>query len=85
MITSVSVAPKSSVYPRILVFIEGESGTYRVVETEYGVHGAGHFVVEKREEQPDALGDYDWEPATGEGYGLLGPMAREYYNSVHTF
>lgn len=80
MITSISVAPKSTVYPRILVFIENEGGTYRVVETD---RGAGHFVVEKREEQPDALGDFDWEPVTDAGFVLVGPMAREYYNSVH--
>ena len=83
MRTTVHVYPKTTHYPRLLVRIENESGTYRVVETKQGLRGEGHFIIERQEEEPDALGDFDWEPVTDAGFALLGPVAREYYNQLH--
>ena len=80
---SINIAPKSSYFPRILVTIEEGENVYRVVETQRGSRGEGHFVVKQREAKPNALGEYDWEAVTGEGFHLVGPMAREYYNHLY--
>jgi len=72
----VSVGKKQRACPRVLVALEVDAGSYRIVQTTEG------FIVEKREPSADAMGGEEWERVDEELVSLLGPLALEFYNTI---
>jgi hypothetical protein len=82
MSASIVIGPSNDNIPRVLVTITTDSDeVFRVVQTSRSSGGDGDYVVEKREDELNATGGEEWQQVTGEGFSLLGPLAREFHAS----